>query len=151
MFEERREKRLPEKEGVLFLIYKEGKVLLEERLREDKAYYGYTIIPGGKVEKISGESHLEAAKREISEECGICATDITRLDTFYNITISNNFYNTSAYLVTDYQGDIRNVEGKSRHLWVDINEAPNIVSFANDRYIILMAKLYLNETKLSVG
>ena len=52
-----KEQRLPEREGVYFLIYKSGKVLLEERKTPEKAYYGYTIIPGGKVEKSTNESH----------------------------------------------------------------------------------------------
>jgi 8-oxo-dGTP pyrophosphatase MutT (NUDIX family) len=141
---EMREKRLPEKDGVFFLIYKDGKVLLEERLLQDKAYYGYTIIPSGKMDKLKDADHLDAARREIEEECGIKPIDLIQLDTFYDVTITNHFYNTSAFLITNFEGEVRNVEGKSRQMWVDIKYAQTHLLFADMRYIILLAQLYLN-------
>ena len=148
MSTEMQEKRIPEREGVLFLIHKDGKVLLEERLRPDKAYYGYTIIPGGKANREIKEDHVSAAKREIEEECGISVKDLVLLDTFRNVTISNTLYNVSAYFIDGFEGEVRNVEGKSRHVWVDIKEASKEVCFADQKYVILLAQLYLSGIKL---
>jgi 8-oxo-dGTP pyrophosphatase MutT (NUDIX family) len=148
MTSEFRERLMPDKEGVFFLVYNNGQVLLEERLQPEKAYYGYTIIPGGKVETDKGEDHLVAVKREIEEECGVTATNIFKLDDFLNITLSNNFYHTSAYLITEYDGEVRNVEGKSRHVWVDIDKASELLPFVDSRYLILLARLHLNGIKL---
>ena len=144
MSSEMREKRLPEKDGVFFLIYKDGKVLLEERLLRDKAYYGYTIIPSGKMDKSKDADHLDAVKREVEEECGIKPTELIRLDTFLDITITNHFYNTSAYLITDFGGEVRNVEGKSEQVWVDIKDARAYLPFGDMRYVVLLAQLYLS-------
>jgi 8-oxo-dGTP pyrophosphatase MutT (NUDIX family) len=148
MSSEIKEKLMPDKEGVFFLVYNNGQVLLEERLQPEKAYYGYIIIPGGKVEVGNGEDHTAAVKREVREECGVIATNITKLDNFLNMSLSKNFYNTSAYLITEYDGEVRNVEGKSRHIWVDIDKASEVLSFADSRYLILLTKLHLSGIKL---
>lgn len=145
MNQERRDRREPDKEGVIFLIYKDGKVLLEDRNLPTKAYSGYRIIPGGKVEKGKDGGHEDALKREVREECGIEVVEMVLLDTFYHVTISNNLYNTSAYLITQFDGEVKNVEGKSEHVWVDLDEAAKSLLFADSRYIILLAEHFLNE------
>jgi hypothetical protein len=127
---EMREKRLPEREGVLFLIYRNGKVLLEERLHPEKAYFGYTIIPGGKFDKDK-------------EECGVDITEMFLLDNYLQTTITNHLYSVSVYLITDYDGEITNPEGKSKHIWIDINKASEHLLFADSRYNILLAKQQL--------
>jgi len=135
------EKRLPEKEGVIFLIYKNGKVLLEKRTRPDKAYFGYIIIPGGKFEKGIDSNHEDAVRREISEECGcIAIKGMVLLDNYLQTTITNHLYDVSAYLITDFDGEITNPEEKSEHIWVDLEKAKNYLSFADSRYIITMAR-----------
>lgn len=139
---------MPDKEGVYFIVYNNGQVLLEERLQPEKAYYGYTIIPGGRVESENEENHLTAVKREVKEECGVIPTNIIKLDDFFTITLSKHFFHTSAYLITEYDGGVRNVEGKSRHVWVDIDKASELLPFVDSKYSILLARLYLNGTKL---
>lgn len=51
---------------VLCMIYKEDKILLQNRKAKD--WRGYTF-PGGHVE--TGESFVEAARREMKEETGL--------------------------------------------------------------------------------
>lgn len=134
------EKRLPDRQGVIFLLYKDGKVLLEERISPDKAYFGYTIIPGGKFEKGIDVTHEDALKREVLEECGVTVSDFVLLDRYLQTTITNHLYDVSAFLVTRYDGEVTNPEGKARHLWVDINKADKHLLFADSRYILSMAK-----------
>ena len=138
MFSREFERREPEKEGVIFVIFRDGKVLLENRTTLNKVYYGYTIIPGGKVE--FGESHDEAAEREILEECGVRSTKITLLGSFLHVTISNNLYHTSAYLITEFEGEFANNENKAEHLWGDFEEAESLLQFAESKYVLQLAK-----------
>lgn len=138
------EKRLPEKEGVYFLVYKEGKILIEERITSGKAYYGYNIVPGGKVNFVDGESHEQGAKREIKEELGVEATKLVCLDRFLNTSISNHLYDISVYLILDFKGEVTNVENKSIHRWVDIEKANEFLPFGDSRYVVLLAREYLS-------
>ena len=143
MQEERGERREPEREGVIFLIYKDGKVLLEDRKLPNKSYYGYRIIPGGKVEKGIDKSHEEALRREVREECGIEVVEMIHLDDFFQMTITNHLYNTSAYLITKFNGEVENLEKKSEHVWVELNKAIESLPFVDSRYLVSLAKQYL--------
>ena len=76
--ETKTERSEPTKRGVFFLVFEKDKVLLEKRIKPGKAYFGYTIIPGGGVE--DGESYEEAMIREAGEELGIKPTKFVMLD-----------------------------------------------------------------------
>jgi 8-oxo-dGTP diphosphatase len=52
--------------GVFIVVYKEGKVLLGERLGHRKGYFG---SPGGRLEK--DETLIDCAKRELKEETSL--------------------------------------------------------------------------------
>ena len=56
--------------GIIFLFYKEGKILVEDRPDSDKYFGGLTVIPGGKVDFRNGEKPNEALIREVEEEFG---------------------------------------------------------------------------------
>lgn len=138
------EKRLPENQGVIFLIHKNGMVLLERRTNPDMACFGYTIIPGGKFEKKKDKDHEYAVRREIKEECGdIKIKKMVFLGKYLSNTITNQLYNFSAFLITEFEGEISNPENKSEHVWVEIDQADKLLEFADSKYIILMAKNYL--------
>lgn len=132
---------MPDRIGVIFLIYNDGKVLLEKRTTLGKGYYGYTIIPGGKVE--TGETFDQAARREIWEECGIDVVEMYPLDRFLHFTPSKHLYDTTAFIVMDYNNDPINIEGKSDHVWVDINKALELLIFGDSRDVIRAAKEFL--------
>jgi len=137
--------RRPEREGAIFLIYNKGKILLEKRTNPGKSYFGYTIIPAGKVDKTSGETASMAIDREVLEECDVVVKKKVFLDKFLHTTISNMLYETEAYLVTEYDGVIRNVEGKSEHVWVDIGRAEEYLPFADSKYIVTLARKLLSQ------
>src|SRR5687768_9681257 len=99
MLHEQGEKREAEKQGAIFLIYKEGKVLLEDRIDPTKVYFGYRLIPGGKFDANRDFTREDTAKNEAKEECGIQITTMVHLDTFLHMTVSNHLYLTSAFLV----------------------------------------------------
>ncbi len=134
------EKRLPEREGVIFVIYNKGKYLLEERLNPESTYFGYVIVPGGSVENDKDQDSLQAAMREIFEECGIVPRKVTVLDTFLHTIISGKLLKSTAVLVTDYDGEITNMEGKSNHIQVDYDTALELMPFAESRYCLMLAK-----------
>lgn len=147
MLQERRERKTPDRQAVIFLVYKEGKILLEERIKPGSGYYGYTIIPGGGVE--DGESPKEAAKREIKEELGVIPVSIIHLDRFEDVTLSNAHILFDAYLIDEYRGDPVNKEPeKSNHVWVPIEDAFEYLPLVSSRHIIDRAINFLNEAKL---
>lgn len=144
MQKEMGERREPEKKGVIFLIYKDGKVLLEDRTLPGKTYFGYKIIPGGKFEAGKDGNFEETAKREAEEETGITVREIFYLDSFLAVSPSNHLYELAAFLITKYDGEVQNSENKSGHLWVDLDNAADSISFVDGKYVILLARNFLN-------
>lgn len=129
------------KEGVFFLVFKDGKGLFEKRIDPSKAYYGYTIIPGGKIEKDKDKNNQDAMVREVGEELGIKPTKFVLLDTFQDISITGHHYRTAAWLITEYQGEITtNEPDKAEHVWMGLDEALSLIPFADSRYVIRLAK-----------
>jgi len=146
---EYKEKISPEIEGVIFLVCKEGNVLLEERIDPNKAYFGLKIIPGGHVDYLMDKNHEDARDREVFEECGVVVKGSVLLDTFYNVTAAKKLCFTSAYLVTDYEGEVQDKEPeKSKHIWVRIQEAKKLLPFVESRYILDLATKKLTEKGL---
>ena len=140
MSPEKKESSGPTKRAVEFLIYQNGKVLLEKRTSLNKSYSGRIIIPAGKVEFTKGETFYEACIREVGEECGIIPKKIVYLGSFENITPSFNHYLVQAYLIRELDGKVQNREGKSEHLWVTFDEAEKLLNFANSKLVLLWAK-----------
>lgn len=135
---ERGERREPERRGTIFLIYKDGKVLVENRVHPQKDYFGYFIIPGGKVN--FGESFEQGVTREIGEECGIIPKELIHLDSFLHVSMSNHLYETAVYLILDYSGEVVNKEGKAEHVWLTLDEARQRLPFSDSRYVLILAK-----------
>lgn len=88
-------------------------------------------------------SYEEAAKREVEEECGVKVMKIVPLDRFLMVTTSNTLYKMSAFMVVDFEGDVLNKEGKSKHIWLSYEQAREVLCFADIRYVLLLAKEYL--------
>ena len=131
------------KKAVMFLVYNEGKYLIEERIREDSSHKDMFIVPAGHVE--IGESFEDAMKRELPEEQGIFPKKYIRLDSFKNMSLSGNLYEVEAYLVTEYQGEVINREPQKCKLhWLSFDEAMEKMDLASSKYMLLLAKSALN-------
>lgn len=57
------------------VIFRDGRVLVAQRARH-KRHGGLWEFPGGKLER--GETHLEAAQRELAEELQLVVTSVRR-------------------------------------------------------------------------
>jgi len=134
-------KRPTETEGVIFLLYKGGRVLVEGRLKKGSGFYGHTVIPGGEIEK--GETPENAMKREIKEELDVVVKDFEELDTFESVTLNFGYHVFHAYLVTRFDGEIKNMEPEKSHFhWVSVPEAWDILKLASSRYVLCLAEKF---------
>lgn len=136
----------PHKLGVIFLPYKKGLVLLEDRIDLNNSFYGYTIIPGGKVERLDNgelEKPEQAVVRELGEEYGLEANIIIPLDTFVDFVLTEKPYLFQAFLVFCSGEAVDKEPLKSRHRWVTLEEAENLVKIASGRNVLARASRVL--------
>lgn len=139
------------KKSVVFLLYRDGKVLLETKVPREYNFYdpyaGLTVIPGGKVEPkdriLRDKEFLNAAIREIREEFEVeVGLLVKMLETNNNINPNGIPYHTVVYLVLDWDGHV-NLDTelyKAHKQWVDINVACEMVSVEFGKRIIVQAK-----------
>lgn len=143
---ERKEKTIKGKSGVVFAIVQKGKILLEERLNPKMKHYGFTIIPSGGVEK--GESLLNTLEREIEEEYG-CLPKISYYLSAHTQRDGNIVHKRYLFLVTEVTGIIKNREPeKSKHLWVNFEEARNICKHPFTQEFLDVLENFLSEEEL---
>ena len=101
----------------LCLIYKEGKLLLQNRVKKD--WQGWTL-PGGHIEP--GESIVEAVKREIKEETGLTVNS-AELRGVKQFPIDEGRYIVFLFRTDDFTGELlSSEEGKMQ--WFDRSELP---------------------------
>jgi len=148
MLEERQEiKRPAEKEGVIFLLYKEGKFLIVKNIKPKSGFYGHFIFPGGEIEK--AELAEQAVIREVNEEFGVNPKDVILLDTFEDVTLNLGYHRFHAYLVLDFEGEVKNKEPeKSVIQWVLPDEAREVLKLVSSRHPLNLAERYINEEGL---
>lgn len=104
---------------------------------------GHWCFPKGHVE--DGESEIETAKREILEECGIDVTfrDGFRVTTSYSPKV--DVMKEVVYFLADYKsGDITlQKEEVQDSIWCKAGEASALITYDNDRNILMKAIEYL--------
>ncbi|MEJ2347803.1 MAG: NUDIX hydrolase [Patescibacteria group bacterium] len=126
------------RKGVMFLIYQNGKFLLEKRRDDDKRAPGLVIIPSGNQEE--NETPEETLKREIKEELGVTPKTWELLDVFKNVALNGDAFYTNAYLVTEVDGDIVHQEpDESEHLWATPEEADKLIELSGFRLPLFKA------------
>lgn len=97
---------------VNIIVKKGGEVLLGRRMKSGK---GAWCNPGGHLEH--GESAIEAAKRELYEETGIEAKDITFVHVLNDPHCDGYHYVTLNFLVTSWIGEPSVLEPDKFYEW----------------------------------
>ncbi len=108
----------------LCLIYKDDKILLQDRAKND--WKGFTL-PGGHIE--IGESIVDAIIREMKEETGLTVVN-PKLCGVKQFPIKDGKYENGRYLVflfktNEFYGDIVSSEEGSIH-WISKEELENV-------------------------
>lgn len=114
-------KEINEERGVIFVLYDGNKIQLEERIKKEDRFYGYTIVPGGKVE--FGETLQAALIREVNEEYGVAVLKNKELGTVQDIEESGRVCIRHVYLVSQWEGNLSNPEGKNKHTEATFQQA----------------------------
>ncbi len=81
-------------------------------------------LPGGHLEY--GEKLIDAAKREISEECGVNVTDLVYNSTLDQVRPDQHYIQVN-FVVNDFEGEISCVEPDKCEgwEWFDLEELPD--------------------------
>lgn len=104
---------------VLCLIQDGDKILLQNRVKKD--WKGYTL-PGGHVE--SGESFVDAVKREMKEETGLDIIN-PRLAGIKQFPIENGRYIVLLFKTEQFSGEVVSSE-EGQMEWIDYNSLSEI-------------------------
>ena len=113
------------KMAVLFIFYKDCKILLEQRTFSS-FYSNLLVFPGGMVEDHELDNPEAALLREITEELGV------EVEEFHPITdeeefVSKNNRILKPYLITKWNGEIpeKILDQGNVAVWVDIEDVLN--------------------------
>ncbi len=102
---------------VSFMFIQDGNVLLEQRSKNKLSDPNVICIPGGHIE--NGENQVEALHREVKEELGVNIVSSQFLCSLYHPTSELQLLHY--YLVTDWEGEIQNLEAEAL-LWKPVEE-----------------------------
>jgi 8-oxo-dGTP diphosphatase len=126
--------------SVQALVIKEGRILLQKRLKEPSK--GKWSIPGGRIEL--GETVYEAAKREVLEECSI-EVEIERvLDVADSIIRDEegriSYHFVLIYLLARYKGgDVKAQSDAEDARWVTTDELAELDTHPHLRVLLMRA------------
>lgn len=104
---------------VLCLIHKNGKYLLQDRIKDD--WKGYTL-PGGHIEP--GESIVNAVIREMQEETGLTIKH-PHLCGVKQFPLEEGRYIVFLFETEEFEGDLRSSEEGTMH-WIDEKELSQV-------------------------
>lgn len=104
---------------VLCLIHKNGKYLLQDRIKDD--WKGYTL-PGGHIEP--GESIVDAVIREMQEETGLTIRH-PHLCGVKQFPLEEGRYIVFLFETEEFEGDLRSSEEGTMH-WIDEKELSKV-------------------------
>ena len=121
--------------------------------RQDERYYmvllrhrfgGHWSFPKGHVE--AGENEQQTALREIKEETGLTVTLHTDFRECVEYYPKPGVKKQVVYFLaeTDEQTLVRQEEEIGEIMWAPVEDAGNMVTFANDKRLIRLARKYLN-------
>lgn len=139
-------------EAVLFLFYKNGKILIEHR---PKGNTKEIFIPNGRIDKKdiskNEDYRIKAMKREIREELGkhITIKNYLYLGEFFVEIRKIKFY---GYLVLDWKGKIPlfTIENNKKHAdleWIPIRSYKKYLNFESASFFVEKAKRLIKHLK----
>ncbi len=133
------------KRGAGVLLIKDGKVLLVKAGKTSKQLDGELAFPGGTIEP--GESEIETAARELTEETGLTAKDLTEFPGGYvetNIVVKSGpiDFSFKVYLAQNYTGELKSSD-ETEPFWVDIDEAQKMKLLGKNNEILNAAINFL--------
>ena len=124
---------------MLCLIYKDQKILLQNRVKKDWA--GYTL-PGGHVEP--GESFVEACIREMKEETGLTVSNV-KLCGIKQFPDGENRYIVFLFKTDTFEGILRSSE-EGKIEWVELDKLDRYHTVSDLRELLdVMLRDELNE------
>ena len=148
--EEQEVRRPTSTEGVVFILYKDGRFMVVENRKPGSGFFGKVFFPGGEIEE--QESADQAVKREVQEELGVTTTAAVFLDTFEDVTLNGGYHVFHAFLVLDYEGEVTNKEPQKGNIyWVSLDEARQILKLVSSRHPLNLAEVYINEAGQKKG
>ena len=104
---------------VLCLIHKNGRYLLQDRIKND--WKGYTL-PGGHIEP--GESIVDAVIREMQEETGLTIRH-PHLCGVKQFPLEEGRYIVFLFETEEFEGDLRSSEEGTMH-WIEEKELSKV-------------------------
>lgn len=107
------------------ILVRDNKILVNKRPRNKKIYAGFWDVSGGRVEN---ETPEEAMKREVKEELGIEVVEFKFFDIMKNNVdpTSKEIYNHYYFIVTKWNGEIRNLSDAEELRWIGKNEIDSL-------------------------
>ncbi|QND52496.1 NUDIX domain-containing protein [Phyllobacterium sp. 628] len=135
----------PDVDGVSAVCIRDGAFLLVERGREPSK--GWLAFPGGRRE--DGEAPQTAAIRELFEETGIRATEVSYLNTVVFDYSTPEFpapkaYHLAVFLVHDATGDAVAADDAAAVHWLTLKE---MAAFDVTESVLEMAHLLAKQFK----
>ena len=128
---------MAEKNAVVFLLIKDGKLLVEKRRKDKEFLPGATIIPGGSVEP--GETIEEAVIREVKEELGVKAKSANYLCSMWSRKGSP--FLLHFYIISAWEGEIGAHEAEET-FWIGLDEEEKIETEVGQRAVREYRRLY---------
>jgi mutator protein MutT len=130
------------KHGIVFVIITKDSILLQKRTNKNGIYFGYNIIPGGKVKK--GESEEEALVREVKEEADVQALSWAKLGKI-NFKEKGRPVKTSVFIVNKYKGQVFGRSTKMGSMfWSPYRNVKKVCKHPISRKIVRMVDDYLS-------